>query len=323
MHFGRRRGSRSDRARRIGVHGDIGAPVLRSVDRGAELGFGILADVDRIVMRRHAAARGELELARAEHQLLASALQHTIDAVGDGAAADRFDPAQRRIGGSGNFIGKAKVAMAAGLRDHRARRPDAGARHESLVDRALQAEGWPGHVANAGEAAHQRLSRFVGRDQSDVADIRRHEDGQRQRRQHRVPVRVDEARHQNPAAAIDDPDVGVERGFGRLDRLDRLAVDHNPQARQERVRLAVEQPHVGERDARARPRRSAGRRAARSRGEQRRAKRPWRRWTNGGRIFAQDARSVAQTPECGKDTLPAVALPHHPARRQTFASPTD
>jgi hypothetical protein len=51
-------------------------------------------------------------------------------------------------------------------------------------------------------------------------------------------VRVDKARHQNPVAAIDDPDVRVERGLGRLDRLDRPAVDDDPPARQERVRLA-------------------------------------------------------------------------------------
>ena len=86
------------------------------------------------------------------------------------------------------------------------------------------------------------------------------QDSQRQGRQHRVPVRVDEARHQNPAAAIDDADVGDERALGRLDRLDRLAVDHDPQTRQERVRLAVEQPYVGERDgaSSAAPKRGAG-----------------------------------------------------------------
>jgi regulator of protease activity HflC (stomatin/prohibitin superfamily) len=247
-------GAASDRgaycARRIGVHRDIGAPVFRGVDCGAELGFGILADVDRIVVRGHPAARGELELARSQHELLASALEHAIDAIGDGAAADRLHPAQRRTGGSGNLIGKAEVAMAAGLRNHRARRPDAGSRDETLIDRTLQAEGWAGHVANAGEAAHQRLSRFISRDQSDVANIRGQQDSDRQGRHHRVPVRIDEARHQNSAAAIHDARVGGERSFGRLDRLDPLALDDNPQALDERVRLAVEEPQVGERDGR-------------------------------------------------------------------------
>ncbi len=88
----------ADGARRVGVHGDISAPVLRRLDRGAELGLGILADVDRIVVRRHAAPGGKLELACAKHQLLAGALQHAIGAVGDGPGADGLDVAQRRIG---------------------------------------------------------------------------------------------------------------------------------------------------------------------------------------------------------------------------------
>jgi hypothetical protein len=168
-----------DRAGCVGVHGDIGAPVLRRVDCGAELGLCVLADVDRIVVRGHAAAGSELELARSQHELLASALEHAIDAIGDGAAADRVAAAQGRVRRCGNFIGEAKVAVAAGLRDHRARRPYPGAGREPIVDCALQAEGRPGHVPNAGETTHQRFSRFVGSDKRDVADIRRQQDAYR------------------------------------------------------------------------------------------------------------------------------------------------
>ena len=246
---------RLDRARRIGVHGDIGAPVFRRVDGGAELGLRILADIDRIVVRGHAPAGGEFQLARSQHELLAGALEHAIDAIGDGAAADRFAAAQGRVRRCGNFMGEAKVAVAAGLGDHGARRPDARARHEAIVDRSLQAEGWPGHVADAGEAAHQRPSRFVGRDKGEIADIRGQQDAHRQGRHHRVPVRVDEPRHQDSAAAIDDASVG-ERSFGRLDRLDRFALDDNPQALDERVRLTVEEPEVGKHDGRNWRRRS-------------------------------------------------------------------
>ena len=140
--------------------------------------------------------------------------------------------------------------MAAGLRDHRARRPYSRALHDALVDRALETKGRPGHVADAGEAAHERFSRFVGRDKRDVADIRRQQDAYRQGGHHRVPMRIDEARHQNSAAAIDDASVGGERSFGRLDRFDRSAFDDHPQALDERIRLAVEQPQVGEHDGR-------------------------------------------------------------------------
>jgi hypothetical protein len=65
-------------------------------------------------------------------------------------------------------------------------------------------------------------------------------------------VGVDEARHQNPAPAVDDPGVRLERRFRRLDRLDPPAIYDNPQALQQRVRLAVEQQRICERDARDR-----------------------------------------------------------------------
>jgi hypothetical protein len=48
-------------------------------------------------------------------------------------------------------------------------------------------------------------------------------------------MRIDEARHQNSAAAIDDASIGSERSFGWLDRLDRFALDDNPQALDECV----------------------------------------------------------------------------------------
>jgi hypothetical protein len=49
---------------------------------------------------------------------------------------------------------------------------------------------------------------------------------------------------------IDDASVGSERTLGRLDRLDPFALDDNPQALDERVRLTIEEPEVGERDGR-------------------------------------------------------------------------
>jgi len=82
-----------------------------------------------------------------------------------------------------------------------------------------------------------------------------------------MSVAIDEARHQNSAAAIDDASVGSERTLGRLDRLDPFALDDNPQALDERVRLAVEEPEVGERDARNGGRRRGRGHASRSRGE--------------------------------------------------------
>jgi hypothetical protein len=59
------------RPRRVRVHHHIGAPVLRGVDRGAQLGFGVLRDIERVIRRSHPAAGHHLHLAGAQHQLLA------------------------------------------------------------------------------------------------------------------------------------------------------------------------------------------------------------------------------------------------------------
>ena len=47
---------------RVGVHGDVGAPVLGGFDGGAQLGLGEGGRVERAVGRRHAAARRQLDL---------------------------------------------------------------------------------------------------------------------------------------------------------------------------------------------------------------------------------------------------------------------
>jgi hypothetical protein len=96
--------------------------------------------------------------------------------------------------------------------------------------------------------------------------------------------------------AIDDAGVAFERRFRRLDRTNRLAVDHNPQAPQERVRLAVEQKRVRERDAVHRGRAHAGGRAPRSGGERARhgGRRDKRKFPCEMRIEPRKGRRVAE-----------------------------
>ena len=72
-----------DRRGRVGVHGDVGAPVLGRFDGGAQLGLGEGGHVERAVRRRHAAARRQLDLRRAQHELLAHAHADLIRTVGD------------------------------------------------------------------------------------------------------------------------------------------------------------------------------------------------------------------------------------------------
>ena len=82
LHAGTNR--RLHRLRGIGVHRHVGAPGFRGLDGGADLGLGVLRHVERVVVRRNAAARHHLDVARTQHQLLARAPQYLGHAVGDG-----------------------------------------------------------------------------------------------------------------------------------------------------------------------------------------------------------------------------------------------
>ena len=115
----------ADRARRVGVDGDIGAPVLRRLDRGPQLGHGVLGDVERIVGRGDAAAGHQLDLAGAEHQLLARALAHRAGSSAIAAAPTLA--VGESSGRARQFVRQPEIAVAAGLRNERARRPDARA----------------------------------------------------------------------------------------------------------------------------------------------------------------------------------------------------
>ena len=109
MHFTPAAIARWIAAGRVGVHRDIGAPVLGGLDGGAQLRLGEGRDVERAVRRGDAAAGRQLDLRGAQHELLADAQPHLVGAVGDHAAADlppcasagrRACAAARRAGGS-------------------------------------------------------------------------------------------------------------------------------------------------------------------------------------------------------------------------------
>ena len=85
--------------------------------------------------------------------------------------------------------------MAAGDRDHGAGRIDARAGDEALINGLLEPKARPAHVANSGEAPHERIGRFRSREKIVVADVARYGDHRRGADQHRMPVRVDQAGH--------------------------------------------------------------------------------------------------------------------------------
>ena len=198
-----------DRARRIGVYGHIGAPILGSLDRGTNLRFGVLGRFDRIVGRGDAAARHQLDLARAMPQLLSRAQADLIGAVGDGCDALDLGVAQRPAQRPRNLKEKPKVSMARGLRDESARGIDARTKHHTFVDRALEPEHGTTKVAHRRETPHQRRFRLSRSQQMEIGGVGGHQQHLGCRRHERMPMRVNEAWHQHAPVRRNDADIGV------------------------------------------------------------------------------------------------------------------
>ena len=115
MHFTPAAIAPLDRGRRVGMHGDVGAPVLGRFDGRPQLGLREGGHVERAVRRRHAAAGRQLDLRRPQHELLADAQPDLVRTVGDHAAADLFHARfARRRALRGNLERLAEVAVTAG-----------------------------------------------------------------------------------------------------------------------------------------------------------------------------------------------------------------
>src|SRR5690349_10550002 len=83
-----------DRGWRICVYGHVGAPIAGSLNRGADLGFGILRRFDRIVRGRDTTAGHQLDLTRTLSELLARSQPDLVGAVSDGCNALNLGVAQ-------------------------------------------------------------------------------------------------------------------------------------------------------------------------------------------------------------------------------------
>ena len=125
MHFTPAAIGALDRGRRVGVHGDVGSPVFGGFDGGAQLGLGEGGHVERAVGGGDAAARGQLDLRRALHELLAHAHAHLVRAVGDHAGAELLHARRRAAEDARQLERLAEVAVTAGDGDDGAGREDA------------------------------------------------------------------------------------------------------------------------------------------------------------------------------------------------------
>ena len=141
-----------------------------------------------------------------------------------------------------------KVAVPARGGDHRAGGIDPGTGHQPLVDRLLEGEDRPAEVAHGGEAAHQRAFGLGRGGEMDIADLARLKDGDRQRREHRVPVGVDQSRHQHASAAVDHLRALRRRRVVVGDGRDGVSLDPQAHTVAQHRTGAVEQPAIGEHD---------------------------------------------------------------------------
>ena len=233
------------------------------LDPCPQLGFAECRHVERRARRRHASSSDELDLGSALQQLLAHAQANLVRAVCDHRAAGFLHRAQRSARTPRDVLQRTQVAVAPGGGDHGAARINARPGHDPLVDRLFERERGTAEVADRGEATHQRALGLGARCQENEADIRREQARYRQRGEHGMPVRVDQARHDDPAAAINRARVLGRRRAPASDRLDPAALDQQAKPFAERARLAVEQQEIREYNSSRRLRRGLSLRPAR------------------------------------------------------------
>lgn len=125
-----------------------------------------------VVERGYAAACHEFELAGAQAEVVAGGCGYGVYAVGDKGGSDCFGMAQAAtVEGAGFFVDGAEIAVAAGLRDHRAAGVDAGAGKEVFVDGPFEPEDRTAGVADGGEASLQGFPGFPAGSELGVGSV--------------------------------------------------------------------------------------------------------------------------------------------------------
>jgi hypothetical protein len=140
----------------------------------------------------------------------------------------------------------AEVAVTARDRNDGAGWKDAWSDDDTLVDRALEPERRPTHVANGGKTTHQRVSGLCPRHQVQIAEIIREQLGRSGPNKHRMPMRVDEARHERTPTTDDDLSRGAPIDLDGIfgDFFDGVAANEDVHARAELIAFAVENTNV-------------------------------------------------------------------------------
>src|SRR5262249_23905587 len=132
-------------------------------------------------------------------------------------------------GWAGGGGGGGGVAVAAGDSDDRARGVDARAGDDALVDSALEPERRPAQVANSREPAQEGGSGLGASEKVQVADVCCEQRCGCGPHQHRVPMHVDQPRHECAPAAVDQDGVraSVTDDWRRRDGLACVPADED------------------------------------------------------------------------------------------------
>jgi hypothetical protein len=136
--------------------------------------------------------------------------------------------------------------MTAGDCNDRAGWENARASDDTLINGALEPEGRSAKIANSGESAKECIRCFGSRHQGRVADVSCHGGGGSRPHEHRVPVHVDQTRHQRSATAIEQDSVSIfiggDRGRGNM--LDLVSAHEHVRRARELPALSVEDADV-------------------------------------------------------------------------------
>ena len=179
----------------------------------------------------------DLDVRCAAPQFFAHRFANGVGAIGDrrqqiGMIRAAATVIQRVIAGP-------EVAMAAGLRNHASAVEQPGhAIQQSVPDRQRQSDIRATHIAKRGESAIQTAAHKLRGEVRQIGYGRLHHSDNVQSRRVNMNMRVDQPRHQDTAAAIDD--LRISRDGSLSDLPDYAAFDDNVHTFKKLFRFAVE-----------------------------------------------------------------------------------
>mmetsp|Transcript_122350 Transcript_122350/g.380917 ORF Transcript_122350/g.380917 Transcript_122350/m.380917 type:complete len:403 (+) Transcript_122350:243-1451(+) len=186
----------------VGVRRDVGLVVSGDLAGGAQLGLRLVDHLERVVLRRDAAAGHDLQEGRALAEVPAALLDDLLRAV-----TDRGVGHQNGLVGALVLVPAADVEVPAGRRDRRPRGVDPRARQPTHPHGLGQAEGVAGDVPHRGHPLHQHVRvHILGgycAASREVDAVGRGEEAVRPA-EHQMLVHVDQPGGQHTPPALDD-----------------------------------------------------------------------------------------------------------------------